>query len=55
MSATPERLLPLGAKEYEPLTERGPGFAAASVTDPFGNVLGMTYDRHHLDGPGTRP
>ncbi|MFJ2821798.1 VOC family protein [Streptomyces toxytricini] len=48
------RLLSLGAKEYEPLTERGPGFVTASVTDPFGNILGVMYNRHYLDVLGTR-
>ncbi|MFF8695785.1 VOC family protein [Streptomyces sp. NPDC015144] len=53
--ATLERLLSLGAKEYEPLMERGPGFVTASVTDPFGNVLGVMYNRHYLDMLDARP
>jgi hypothetical protein len=36
----------MGAKEYEPLTERGAGFIAASVVDPFGNILGIMYNQH---------
>ncbi|MFE5634484.1 VOC family protein [Streptomyces sp. NPDC056543] len=47
--ATLDRLLSLGAKEYEPLTPRGPGFVTASVTDPFGNVLGVMQNQHYLD------
>ncbi|MFF5934555.1 VOC family protein [Streptomyces sp. NPDC012508] len=47
--ATFDRLLSLGAKEYEPLTPRGPGFVTASVTDPFGNVLGVMENQHYLD------
>ncbi|MFD7322395.1 VOC family protein [Streptomyces sp. NPDC059875] len=47
--ATFERLLSLGAKEYEPVTPRGPGFVTASVTDPFGNVLGVMENQHYLD------
>ncbi|MEU6983084.1 VOC family protein [Streptomyces sp. NPDC046324] len=47
--ATLARLLALGAKEYEPLTPRGPGFVTASVTDPFGNVLGVMENQHYLD------
>lgn len=43
------RLLELGATEYEPLTERGPGFVTASVVDPFGNVLGIMSNSHYLD------
>ncbi|MEV7618286.1 VOC family protein [Streptomyces sp. NPDC089799] len=48
------RLLSLGAKEYEPLTERGVGFVTASVTDPFGNILGVMHNRHYLDVLGAR-
>ena len=38
----------MGAQEYEPLTERGPGFITASVVDPFGNILGIMYNQHYL-------
>jgi predicted enzyme related to lactoylglutathione lyase len=44
-----ERLLSLGARAHEKVTERGPGFVTASIVDPFGNVLGVMYNRHHLD------
>ena len=43
------RLLELGATVHEPVTERGPGFVTASVVDPFGNVLGVMFNRHYLD------
>ena len=46
------RLLAAGAKEYQPVTERGPGFVTASVVDPFGNILGVMYNQHYLDGLG---
>jgi predicted enzyme related to lactoylglutathione lyase len=49
-----DRLLALGATEYEAPTERGPGFVTASVVDPFGNVLGVMYNRHYLDVLATR-
>jgi predicted enzyme related to lactoylglutathione lyase len=49
VAAAFERLLALGASEYEPVTERGPGFVTASVVDPFGNVLGVMYNQHYLD------
>jgi hypothetical protein len=39
----------MGAKEYEPLTTRGVGFVTASVVDPFGNILGLMYNRHYLE------
>jgi predicted enzyme related to lactoylglutathione lyase len=44
-----EKLLAMGAKEHEPITERGPGFVTASVVDPFGNLLGVMYNRHYLE------
>jgi predicted enzyme related to lactoylglutathione lyase len=43
------RLLAMGAKEYQPYTERGTGFITASVVDPFGNVLGIMYNPHYLE------
>jgi len=49
VAATLDRLISLGAKQLEALTERGPGFVTASVIDPFGNVLGIMYNRHYLD------
>jgi hypothetical protein len=39
----------LGATEYEPKTERGPGFVTASMVDPFGNIVGVMYNEHYLD------
>ena len=46
--ATLEKLLSLGAKEYQALTNRGEGFVTASVVDPFGNILGIMYNQHYL-------
>lgn len=43
-----EKLLAHGAKEYEPIIERGKGFVTASVVDPFGNILGIMYNEHYL-------
>ncbi len=45
---TLEKLMSMGAKEYEALTERGHGFVTASVTDPFGNILGVMSNPHYL-------
>ncbi|MFD5425122.1 VOC family protein [Streptomyces sp. NPDC127084] len=53
VSATLDRLLSMGAKVYERLTERGPGFVTASVVDPFGNVLGVMYNAHYLEMLGS--
>ncbi len=44
-----DRLLSMGATPYTPLTEYGPGFVAAAVVDPFGNVLGVMYNQHYLE------
>lgn len=49
IGAAVERLKRLGAKENEPITERGAGFVTASVIDPFGNVLGLIYSPHYLE------
>jgi predicted enzyme related to lactoylglutathione lyase len=48
LQATVARLHALGAKEHEPITERGPGFVTASVVDPFGNLLGVMTNVHYL-------
>ncbi|MEV5834165.1 VOC family protein [Nocardia sp. NPDC052112] len=45
-----DRLIALGAKEYEPITPRGDGdFITAAVVDPFGNVLGIMQNPHYLE------
>ncbi len=49
-----ERLVSLGATVHDKPTERGPGFVTASVTDPFGNVLGVMFNQHYLDILGAR-
>lgn len=48
-AATLDRLVSLGARQLEAVTERGPGFVTAWVADPSGNVLGIMYNRHYLD------
>ena len=49
VQASYDRLLELGATPNQPVTEQGPGFVTASVTDPFGNVLGVMFNQHYLD------
>lgn len=49
LAACHQRLLALGATEHEQLRERGHGFVTVSVTDPFGNVLGIMSNPHYLD------
>jgi predicted enzyme related to lactoylglutathione lyase len=54
VAAALERLLSMGATEYEALTRRGEaGFVTASVVDPFGNVLGVMYNPHYLEVLGS--
>lgn len=46
--AAHEKLLSLGAKEYQSVTAQGDqGFITASVVDPFGNVLGVMQNPHY--------
>jgi predicted enzyme related to lactoylglutathione lyase len=49
LEGTLDRLLSLGAGAHQAPTEHGEGFVTASVVDPFGNVLGIMYNRHYLD------
>lgn len=49
LHAVYERLLAMGATEYQPPTDREAGFATAAVVDPFGNVLGLMHSPHYLD------
>jgi predicted enzyme related to lactoylglutathione lyase len=49
VAAAHARLLSMGATELETVTERGPGFVTASVIDPFGNVVGVMFNRHYLE------
>jgi predicted enzyme related to lactoylglutathione lyase len=51
LEAAVARLLSMGAREHEKITERGggTGFVTASVADPFGNVLGVMSNPHYLD------
>jgi predicted enzyme related to lactoylglutathione lyase len=50
ITATFEKLLSMGATQYEPITPRGDaGFVTAAVVDPFGNVLGVMYNPHYLE------
>lgn len=44
-----DKLLSLGAKEYQPITQWGEGFITASVTDPFGNILGIMHNKHYME------
>ncbi|WP_433469849.1 VOC family protein [Spirillospora sp. CA-128828] len=51
LEAAVARLLSMGARTHEKITERGEGtgFVTASVIDPFGNVLGVMSNPHYLD------
>jgi predicted enzyme related to lactoylglutathione lyase len=49
LPGTVRKLLEMGATEYDPITERESGFVTAAVVDPFGNVLGVMHNPHHLE------
>jgi hypothetical protein len=49
LKATLEKLISMGAKEYQPITDRTEGFVTAAVIDPFGNILGIMYNPHYLE------
>ena len=53
VTATFEKLLSMGAREYEAPQERDEGFVTASVVDPFGNILGVMYNAHYLEVLGS--
>jgi len=53
--ASVERLVSMGATLLEKPVERGPGFVTASVVDPFGNILGIMYNKHYLEMLELRP
>ncbi|GAA1308016.1 VOC family protein [Saccharothrix xinjiangensis] len=42
------RLASPGAEVHREPAEHGPGFVTASVTDRFGNVLGLRYNERYL-------
>jgi len=55
VAGTLQKLMAMGAKEYEPLTHRGDaGWITASVVDPFGNILGIIYNPHYLEILGSK-
>lgn len=49
VKASLTRLLIMGARALEALTEREGGFVTASVVDPFGNILAIMYNPHYLE------
>jgi predicted enzyme related to lactoylglutathione lyase len=52
IKTTFDQLITLGAKEFEPITQRGQegsGFVTAAVTDPFGNIIGIMTNPHYLE------
>lgn len=55
IQAAYQRLLALGATEYQPPREFGEGFTGAAVRDPFGNILGVMHNQHYLDVLGRIP
>ena len=51
-----ERAVRLGAGEHEPPQDVGGGIKVATISDPFGNLLGIIENPHFkLEGPGPVP
>lgn len=46
IQASFDRLIELGAREFDPVTQRGEGWWSASVSDPFGNLVGLIQSPH---------
>ncbi|HEX9061674.1 MAG TPA: VOC family protein [Clostridia bacterium] len=44
-----DKLIAMGAKEYEAIRDRSGGFVTASVVDPFGNILGIMHNPHYIE------
>lgn len=55
VAAAVDRVLAMGAEEYQPIVHREAGWVTASVVDPFGNILGMIYNPHYLEILASRP
>ncbi|WP_426593681.1 VOC family protein [Cellulomonas sp. McL0617] len=49
LAATFQAALDQGAAVHDGIRERGHGFVTASVTDPFGNVLGLMSNPNWLE------
>lgn len=49
VESTLSELVSRGAQVQAPATERGGGFSTASITDPFGNVIGLMHSPHWAD------
>lgn len=41
-----DRLVQLGAVQFDPVIQRGEGWWSASVSDPFGNLVGLIQSPH---------
>ena len=52
LQGTLDKLISLGAKPYQPITDHSGGkgsFVTTSVVDPFGNILGIMTNAHYLE------
>ena len=49
LEGTLQRLISLGATEYEPITPRGEGFVTASWSTRSASVLGVMYNPHYVE------
>ena len=46
IQASFDRLIGLRAVAFDPVTQRGEGWWSASVSDPFGNLIGLIQSPH---------
>ena len=49
VNAVFDKAAAMGATQLEAAQDRGHGFITATVVDPFGNILGITYNPHYLE------
>ena len=49
LEAALARATALGGRIHEPARQFGEGFVGAVVLDPFGNLLGLMFNRHYVD------
>ena len=49
LTETFNKLISMGSKIHQPITDRSNGFLTASIVDPFGNILGIMTNPHFLD------
>ncbi len=49
LNDTFDKLILMGSKVHQPITDRSNGFITASIVDPFGNILGIMTNPHFVE------